>query len=358
VIGLLAAALVVLAPSENHSGACTTAEPDGVTVVIDYQGLGGGTQATCALGLGSGANGRSALSAIGASTQGTAHDGDAFVCRLNGRPSASEVLSLPSGDYQETCENTPPSNAYWSYWYADNGGSWTYSTSGAGQHRVKAGGFEGWSFNLGGANAPAPRFAPAKVAAPAPVPPAGGNGSGAGSDGRNGNAAAGADGGGAAGSGQGGDAGGGRDGSGGAGGSSGSGAEPDQSGADGGADSGGGIGGLDGDTEAGLLDQAADPTGPDGTDDETGGAATGEAAGPGSPGATGLVGHDRRRPGALGERTGRPQAVALGGIVGGSVAIMAALGLVHRRSRRLAQSDPGVPGPTGPPAGPPPISDS
>jgi hypothetical protein len=193
IAGLAVAALTVLAPAGSHPGACTTAEPTGVTVVIDYQRLGGATEVICALGLAGGATGRDALAAAGVAAQGTAHDGDSFVCRLRGRPSASETLPRASDpQYKETCELTPPSDAYWSYWSAADGGSWSYASKGPASQRVRPGGFEGWSFNLGGASAPAPRVAPVRVAAPPPsaaAPPTeqtDTGGGGAGSDGAGG----------------------------------------------------------------------------------------------------------------------------------------------------------------------------
>jgi hypothetical protein len=61
---------------------------------------------------------------------------------------------------------TPPSNAYWSYWHASRGGSWSYSSLGAAGYNPKAGSVEGWSYGAGAR----PGIAP--PAAPAPPPPA------------------------------------------------------------------------------------------------------------------------------------------------------------------------------------------
>ena len=45
-----------------------------------------------------------------------------------GPAGASESLPTDSNpDYHEECVDTPPSSAFWGYWYAANGGSWTYS---------------------------------------------------------------------------------------------------------------------------------------------------------------------------------------------------------------------------------------
>jgi len=161
-------------PMAAHSGACTSDDSNATTVVIDYQSLGGGVQAYCANNLPGGATGLTALQTV-ASVQGTVHDGSRFVCRINSSPGPSQTLTLPNGDtYVESCANTPPASAYWSYWRASQGGSWSYSSSGAIDSQANISGYEGWSFSLGGGigSAPAPRMAPAAwVVIPPPPPP-------------------------------------------------------------------------------------------------------------------------------------------------------------------------------------------
>ena len=172
--GAAAPAVVVRAAAAgttvgSHQGVCTTADPAAVTVVVDYQDLGGAVDVRCATNLPAGATGYQALQAAGFAAAGTARDGSAFVCRLNGRPAAGEVVPIPgNAGYTEQCQTTPPASAYWSYWYAPSGGSWAYSTQGVMSRRVQIGGFEGWSFahNAAAGSNPAPRFAP--VTAPAP----------------------------------------------------------------------------------------------------------------------------------------------------------------------------------------------
>ena len=62
---------------------------------------------------------------------------------------------------------TPPTTAYWGYWYAKNGGGWTYSNTGAASHTVIKGGFEGWAFSLNRAgNPPRPAYTPTRPKAP------------------------------------------------------------------------------------------------------------------------------------------------------------------------------------------------
>jgi hypothetical protein len=75
----------------------------------------------------------------GFSPTGVATYGLAFICQIDDDPP------------DDSCQSTPPANAYWSFWYADNGNdSWTYSTSGAMDLEPQAGSVEYWVF--GGAS--------------------------------------------------------------------------------------------------------------------------------------------------------------------------------------------------------------
>lgn len=142
---LLLAAMTPLLSSghraEAAGGACTSSS--GVTVVVDFGSLGGGTAIRCAHTSGSGLE---ALHAAGFSTEGTQTHGASFVCRISGKP----------GPSSENCLSTPPTNTSWHYWYASNGGSWKVSQSGAANRTVIQGGSEGWSFGPGTAPGAAP----------------------------------------------------------------------------------------------------------------------------------------------------------------------------------------------------------
>ncbi|MFI6588623.1 LPXTG cell wall anchor domain-containing protein [Embleya sp. NPDC050493] len=135
--------------------------PDGsgVTVIVDFQELGGTTIVRCAPG--DQATGLAALKNAGIRIAGVARWGEAFVCRVEGKPSANV----------EPCIDTPPASAYWSYWHAPNGGSWTYSQWGVLNRKPPVGSFEGWSFskNKTETSNPPPRVAPARPA-PKPTP--------------------------------------------------------------------------------------------------------------------------------------------------------------------------------------------
>lgn len=183
VIGLVAS-LVVLGtplqaqavdPGHGTPGFCPTDE--GVTVVIDFQALGGTTIVRCAPGpVGRDFTGHSALVDAGIRLEGTRRWGESFVCRLEGRPGANEKLPIRgNADYREACIDTPPAAGYWSYWHASNGGQWQYSQWGVKNRRAIRGGFEGWSFSLNATakNNPRPRIRPIRPdSEPQPEQPA------------------------------------------------------------------------------------------------------------------------------------------------------------------------------------------
>jgi LPXTG-motif cell wall-anchored protein len=135
----------------------------GVTVVVDFHELGGGVVVRCFPPATSSTTGLDALTGAGFSVTGVAGLGESFICRIEGKPTAA----------QEACLQTPPATAYWSYWYAPNGGTWKYSDLGLMSHRVILGGFEGWSFSYHktASTVPPPGVAPEHpVVAPKPSP--------------------------------------------------------------------------------------------------------------------------------------------------------------------------------------------
>ena len=159
---LVVAGTVAAAPTARAAevgvttGACPTA--DGVTVVVDFQGLGGGTVTRCVTGAGD--DGFAALRGAGFSVVEPASTPN-FVCRIDGAP----------GPASEACIDTPPHNAYWSYWRAKRGGAWVYSDIGAASKgTARAGSVQGWSFSDG--SNPPPRVAPPAATAPATSAPA------------------------------------------------------------------------------------------------------------------------------------------------------------------------------------------
>ncbi|WP_103337903.1 hypothetical protein [Amycolatopsis sp. CA-126428] len=155
------------ASAAGTDGAC----PDGggVTVVVDFGDLGPGTLIRCAAG--TPANGIAALQEAGIEVAGSQKYGLAVACRINGKP----------GPDVESCAGMPSATAYWSYWHASAGGSWTSSQEGAQTAKPAPGGFEGWAFarpkSANDLPAP-PRVPPVRqVSAPAPAPAASAEGS-------------------------------------------------------------------------------------------------------------------------------------------------------------------------------------
>lgn len=150
--------------TRGYDGYCQPADSNGVTVVIDFQDLDGndGRDASTIIRCAPVANndasirrtGLQVLVDAGIEVYGTdrwGHMPDAsFVCRLEGRPALAEPLHLTATDttYFEQCRNTPPGDAYWSYWHSDGAGQdWTYSDLGVMARTATPGGFEGWSFS-------------------------------------------------------------------------------------------------------------------------------------------------------------------------------------------------------------------
>ncbi len=139
----------------------------GVTVVVDFGSLGGGTQVRCAPGDPS--SGLAALTAAGFS-YGFVQGQPGLVCVIDRKP--------------DPC-NGAPSDAYWAYHHGQAGGSWSYSNEGAGTYDPKPGSVEGWAFGANRKPSVAPpgsttttTTAPPPTAAPKPTTstPAGGAG--------------------------------------------------------------------------------------------------------------------------------------------------------------------------------------
>ncbi|MDZ5664041.1 hypothetical protein SFC79_19855 [Nocardioides sp. S-58] len=192
---VLLAPTAVLAPAD--AATCTSA--GGVSVVVDYRELGGGTTTACAAD-GGGRTADAIFASVGVGiSYATRQPG--FVCRVNGVPTA------------DPCVNASPVDAYWGLWWSDgSAGSWTYSSSGVGGLTVPAGGSVGWSWKQGTGNAvppgvappvaPAPTPSPSPTASPSsPTPTTGGQGNGGGGGGGKGGSNGGGDGGGTGGSG-------------------------------------------------------------------------------------------------------------------------------------------------------------
>ena len=109
-----------------------------MTVAVDLRAFGKGLQVRC--NPGKPANGIQALQGAGFTVAGTSQYGLAFVCRINGLPTAAK----------QKCVSTPPVTAYWAYYHGTRTAtSWTYASSGPQSSHPAQGTVEGWAFGKG-----------------------------------------------------------------------------------------------------------------------------------------------------------------------------------------------------------------
>lgn len=127
---VLAAVAPLVPASRAAAGTCAGS---GVTVVVDYNELGGRTKVVCAAEAG-GATAARAFVDAGYRLEYQPQLQD-FVCRLSGRPT-----DRPCTD----------ASSYWSLWWADGpSGEWTYSTLGVTSLKVPQGGYVGFAWHEG-----------------------------------------------------------------------------------------------------------------------------------------------------------------------------------------------------------------
>jgi hypothetical protein len=100
----------------------------GVTVIVDFTHFGGNIERGCDPG--APATALDAMHTAGFAVAGTARYGDAFVCRIDGRPSPKH----------EACTDTPPASSSWAFYFArSTDRAWTYSAAGVLSYRPAAG---------------------------------------------------------------------------------------------------------------------------------------------------------------------------------------------------------------------------
>lgn len=146
-VAVLASVLTLASPTTPPAVAATC---DGVWVVVDARAAGGSLSTRCAPG--SPADGLAALQ--------QARHTYTFVPRIPGMVCTIDARPDPC--------NGAPASAYWSYWYAEAGGAWTYATVGAGARTPPPGSVEGWRFGDGSAP---PGVAPPTNQPPPPAEP-------------------------------------------------------------------------------------------------------------------------------------------------------------------------------------------
>lgn len=154
---LVAAAcgLVVLTGG-SPAYAATCSGTSGVSLVVEFNQLGGGVRQECDQD-GAGRTADRVLKDAGFSL-GYVQRFPGFVCRIDG---------LPADD---PCVDTPPADAYWGLWWSDGrSGTWTYSSLGAGSLTLPAGAYVAMVWD-GSSGTVRPTIAPAVHATPTPTP--------------------------------------------------------------------------------------------------------------------------------------------------------------------------------------------
>ncbi|WP_309650399.1 hypothetical protein [Nocardioides sp.] len=151
---LVAAAVGVGTPAPAVAAGCSSAS--GVTVVVDFNQLGGGVSSGCVSG--GGGQKASALFPSAGHPLTYAQRQPGFVCRVSGVPA------------EDPCINTSPASAYWGLWWTDGeGGAWVYSSLGASSLTIPDGGYVAFSWDESGGDAE-PSYTPAAHAEPSPTP--------------------------------------------------------------------------------------------------------------------------------------------------------------------------------------------
>lgn len=149
---------VVTPAAADPIGNCTATK--GAVVAVDFGPFGGELERGCDT---TPTTGYELLHEAGFTTEGTEHDGPAFICRIG----AGSGTQYPTRD-KESCVLTPPATAYWSYWIAAPGqNKWTYSQYGAMDRKPKDGDVDAWVFggtDVGGTTGK-PTFTPDEVRA-------------------------------------------------------------------------------------------------------------------------------------------------------------------------------------------------
>ncbi len=153
-VALVAAAASLAVPSPAAYAAPCTGD-SGVSVVVDFNGLGGGVQQVCVSG--GGGDAASSLFPAAGFPLSYASRQPGFVCRVKGVPTS------------DPCVNTAPADAFWGLWWSDgDASSWTFSSLGAASLSIPDGGMVAFSWDAESGTAP-PSASPSHPD-PAPTP--------------------------------------------------------------------------------------------------------------------------------------------------------------------------------------------
>jgi hypothetical protein len=159
-------AVLVLWAAPAHAAPLSDCTPHhGTVVAVDFAHWGGPIARGCGIDQ---PTGYALLHAAGFTTAGDAHDGAAFICRI-GNHAFDDGTMYPTPS-EASCNGTPSTSAYWSFWLAPAGQNhWTYSPLGPMGEPPKPGEVQLWMFgatNVGGTRGSGvPKFPPSALRA-------------------------------------------------------------------------------------------------------------------------------------------------------------------------------------------------
>ncbi|MBM7519421.1 hypothetical protein [Nocardioides nitrophenolicus] len=153
---LVAATVALLPQATAHAAGC--AGSSGVSVVVDFNELNGGSLSAACVGNGGGKTAATLFDTAGYKLSPVTGEAGA-ICKVSGYPEDAG------------CVNMPPATAYWSLWWSDGkSGTWWYADAGAGNLTVPDGGYVAFAWHQGSGRATPPDVTPTPRVAPSPTP--------------------------------------------------------------------------------------------------------------------------------------------------------------------------------------------
>lgn len=139
---IVAAAVVLLPPAAAQAAGCSGST--GVTVVVDFNELNGGSLSAACVDSGGGKVAATLFESAGYPLTPVTGEAGA-VCRVSGYPENSG------------CVNMPPATAYWSLWWSDGrSGTWSYADAGPASLVIPDGAYVAFAWHQGSGRAAPP----------------------------------------------------------------------------------------------------------------------------------------------------------------------------------------------------------
>lgn len=126
---IVSALALVMAVSLTGCATTNTANDNCVNVIVDFQSLDNNNKTTQCLQAEPDTKASELVKQAGFTLEGTQKYGLMIVCRVNGLPSATQVIG-DHKDYRETCADMPAEFAYWSILVRTPKKDWHYAEVG------------------------------------------------------------------------------------------------------------------------------------------------------------------------------------------------------------------------------------